>query len=183
MTKKIVGPAHIYDFLTVDGSLSVVSDISTNGSFLGGNVTSGTDPGHIHSVTSNNTNAGSYNLMWNSGNAQFSSSTLTMSPSTGDLTSSGVMNATNFVLSSDYNLKSNIKPINSENIDKIELKEFNLKTEPDKQRYGVIAQDLEEYYPEMVYINDQDFKQVAYIDFLIMKIDSLEKRIIKLEYK
>lgn len=183
MVKKLVRPTHIYDYTIIDGSLHVSDNISVDGSVSGGNVTSGVDPGHTHSITSNNTNTGTYNLVWNSGNVQFSSNTLVMSPSTGDITSSGVMNATNFVLSSDENLKININPINSDNIDNIELKEFNLKIDKTKQRYGVIAQDLEEYYPEMVYEDNSGFKQVAYIDFLIMKIDSLEKRIIKLESK
>ncbi len=110
-----------------------------------------------------------------------SSGTVTISISSSP-SFSGNVTAANFVLSSDIRLKENIKPITNNEIDSVELKEFNfISDESKRKRYGVIAQELEKIHPEMVYTNDEGFKEVGYIEFLIKKVHSLENRIIELE--
>ncbi|WP_158837813.1 tail fiber domain-containing protein [Polaribacter sp. L3A8] len=90
--------------------------------------------------------------------------------------------ANNFQLSSDINLKENIKPITSKDIIDIDWKSFNMKKDDTKsKRYGVIAQELEETNPELVKTNAKGEKSVLYIDLLIAKIAELEARLDKLE--
>ncbi len=96
---------------------------------------------------------------------------------------SGSLTATNFLLSSDITLKENIVPIDSTNIDVVKLMEFNFIDDEFKtKRYGVSAQELEKYYPELVHEReDSKTKTVDYIEYLLIKVDSLEKRLNKLE--
>ena len=103
---------------------------------------------------------------------------------TGTATASSTMTATNFILSSDIRLKENIQSIKPSSIDDIKISSFNFKDDKEKRlRYGVIAQHLEKIHPEMVYENEKGYKQVGYIDFLLAKVSSLEKRIEQLEEK
>ena len=88
------------------------------------------------------------------------------------------LTATNFILSSDERLKTNIKEIETNHID-VNWKNFELKSEPGVKRAGVIAQELEEKHPEFVRTDDEGMKSVAYIDLLIAKIAELEARLEK----
>jgi len=99
---------------------------------------------------------------------------------TGTVTASSTMEATNFILSSDIRLKQNIVEINKKEID-VEYKQFELKSEPNQLRYGVIAQELEKVNPELVRTDKNGIKSVAYIDLLVMEIAALKSRIKKLE--
>lgn len=85
-----------------------------------------------------------------------------------------------FYEESDIRLKENICPINPKN--DIELVAFNWKKNGNKS-YGVIAQDVEKFYPELVSINDLGYKTVNYDALLILKIAYLENKIRKLEEK
>ena len=95
---------------------------------------------------------------------------------------SNTVTATNFILSSDRNLKENIMAHNVEPIE-INLKWFNWKQDKGQGRYqlGAIAQELEVKHPEFVITNDEGVKSVAYIDLLLAKNAELEKRIERLE--
>lgn len=98
----------------------------------------------------------------------------------GNVLASGSFTGSNFILSSDENLKNDIQPIGDTSwTDTIELKKFKLNGS-DVQRYGVIAQDVEKVAPELVYESD-NHKTVAYIDFLIAKIARLEEKLENLE--
>ena len=92
----------------------------------------------------------------------------------------GTVTATNFILSSDENLKDNIKKIDVKHTD-VNWKNFELKSEPGIKRAGVIAQELEVKHPEFVRTASDGIKSVAYIDLLITKIAELEARLEKLE--
>ena len=92
----------------------------------------------------------------------------------------GTVTATNFILSSDETLKDNIKEIDVKHTD-VNWKNFELKSEPGIKRAGVIAQELEVKHPEFVRTADDGLKSVAYIDLLITKIAELEARLEKLE--
>lgn len=92
---------------------------------------------------------------------------------TGDVT------ATNFILSSDERLKQNIEIFDDSKHIEISVKEYELKSEPNTKRVGVIAQELEKTNPEFVRTDAEGFKSVAYIDLLIAKIAELEARLEK----
>ena len=103
--------------------------------------------------------------------------------------------ASNFVNTSDRRLKENINELSDEEniIDKVKVYSFNLKNdteEPKRKHYGVIAQELEEIAPELVYSNHcpngDDILSVNYIELiphLINKIHQQDKRINELEAK
>ena len=91
----------------------------------------------------------------------------------------GDIRASGFYESSDIRLKTNIKLIDSTN--NIELVSFNWKKDG-KQSYGVIAQQVEEYYPELVSTDEfTGYKSVNYDAVLILKCAQLENRIKQLE--
>lgn len=105
----------------------------------------------------------------------------TVSPSeklhvTGNILASGTMTATNFILSSDVKLKSNIKSLMPSQLD-IEYKEFNHISDPTQLRYGVIAQDLIKVAPELVRTADDGTLSVAYIDLLIKEVAYLKYKV------
>lgn len=100
----------------------------------------------------------------------------------GNDVTSGTLTATNFILSSDRRLKTNIKSITDlSRFDKIKFVQFNLKSDPTQLRFGVIAQQIESIAPELIRTDNAGMKSVAYIDLLIIKIAELESRIIELE--
>lgn len=100
---------------------------------------------------------------------------------TGAISSTSTMTATDFILSSDKRLKRDISPIKCNWSDKIEFVQYRMKSDPLKLRYGVIAQQVEKYMPELVSTDGRGMKAVSYIDLLIAKIADLENRIKQLE--
>jgi hypothetical protein len=100
----------------------------------------------------------------------------------GDSLFEGNLTAADFILNSDINLKENIKPIEAAGIDNIDFIQFNFIADKDGRiRYGVIAQQVQEFLPSVISENQAGELSVSYIDLLCAKIDSLEKRIKKLE--
>jgi hypothetical protein len=96
---------------------------------------------------------------------------------TGRFTST--VTATNFILSSDERLKENIKDFDyNQHID-LDVKTYELKSEPGVKRTGVIAQELEVNHPEFVRTDKEGMKSVSYIDLLMAKIAELEARLEK----
>lgn len=111
----------------------------------------------------------------------------------GALSVISTMTATAFYESSDMRLKTNIKSLDTDVIDLIFsedfIKSFNWK-ENNVSDYGVIAQHIESYFPDLVSTSDTGFKHVKYSAVLSMimgasikKIKSLEERITNLENK
>ena len=134
--------------------------------------------GNAATVTHNasRTDSASYNVGWFSGtnSPAYSCDAVTIKSSTGFLY------ATNFQLSSDIILKDNIIPIpiNPLNID---YKQFVMKSNPDQIRYGVIAQDLQVNYPELVSEGSQGLLSVSYTDLLVREVAYLKEKIKELE--
>ena len=93
----------------------------------------------------------------------------------------GTLTADNFILSSDIRLKENIQPINNDLLD-INYKTFNLKTDENQIRYGVIAQEIEEKYPEFVNEDENGYKSVNYIDLLVKEVSYLKNEIKEIYY-
>jgi len=94
----------------------------------------------------------------------------------------GTVTATNFILSSDARLKTNIKPISAEHLD-LKYYEYELKSNPGEKRYGVIAQDLLKDHPELVSGSEKDMYGVNYVDLLVRKVAELEYRLKEMEDK
>jgi hypothetical protein len=68
---------------------------------------------------------------------------------------------------SDMNLKKNIKNIDSSDLIKLNPVTFQFKSDShNKIHYGLIAQDVESIYPELVSNSPTGFKSVNYIELM-----------------
>ena len=129
------------------------------------------------------------------GELNVSSTTASISPITGALVVgggigvggngyfNGTVTASNFILSSDRTLKTNIQPI-IKDYSKLNLVSFNFKDNLEELRFGTIAQDLlSGGYSEFVTGDKEGEYKVKYIDLLVAKIAYLEVEINKLKNK
>ena len=91
-----------------------------------------------------------------------------------------VSSTNGFFQTSDKRLKKNINEIDTKDRE-IKLVQFQWK-DNNKTSYGVIADEVEKIYPEVV-DNSGDYKTVDYIEVLILKIAELEKKIVELQEK
>jgi hypothetical protein len=89
---------------------------------------------------------------------------------------------------SDKNHKEEIEPISDSKIEKLldlEPVEYKLKTDTKKKKhYGLIAQDVEEVYPELISDTNLGFKTVNYIELiplLLLKMKNMQKEIDELK--
>lgn len=99
----------------------------------------------------------------------------------GAITSTAAIYAANgFFDTSDARVKTNVKEIDASNADKVKLVEFD-RTDKEHHGYGVIAQELEKVYPEMVNTDDEGFKSVNYNELAMVKIKYLEDKVARLE--
>jgi len=93
---------------------------------------------------------------------------------TGDLTVEGI-----FTNSSDRRLKENIKNISQNDKDKVlQLvpKTYNMISDQNKKRYGLIAQEVEELYPELVNTNETDgMKSLNYIELIPLLLEQIKE--------
>lgn len=90
--------------------------------------------------------------------------------------------ASDFVLTSDLRCKTNIidyVPYNTS----INYKQFELCNCLGQTRFGVVAQELKEIYPEVVRENNDGYLSVSYIDLLIREVAYLKNKITELENK
>jgi hypothetical protein len=126
------------------------------------------------SINYNNDSNSTYQVLWGSGNGVYGTGGIYCNPYIDYLY------AANFQLTSDVSLKTKIQPIDIKGVD-IEYKEFELKSNPGKTRYGVIAQDLIKTNPELVEEGADGMLTVSYIDLLIKEIASLNSRVEELE--
>lgn len=98
--------------------------------------------------------------------------------------------------SSDVSLKENINNLPTEfcdNILKIIPKKYNFKNDENKkERYGVIAQELEEIFPELIVntgnidLTNEKIKTVNYLELIpimIVKMKSMQEEIDKLNIR
>lgn len=100
----------------------------------------------------------------------------------GDITTqSGSISSTGgFFDISDARAKTNVKEIDASKADKVKLVEFD-RTDVEHHGYGVIAQELEKVYPEMVNTDSEGFKSVNYNELAMVKIKYLEDKVARLE--
>jgi hypothetical protein len=92
----------------------------------------------------------------------------------------------NLVITSDITLKTNIFNIENTRTDNLLLikpKIYNYINNEKKEHYGFIAQEFEEYYPELIQIKDNK-KHINYIELiplLVSKIQLMQQQINTLE--
>ena len=94
--------------------------------------------------------------------------------------STSISAAGGFFDTSDARVKANVKEIDASDADKVKLVEFD-RTDKEHHGYGVIAQELEKVYPEMVNTDDEGFKSVNYNELAMVKIKYLEDKVARLE--
>lgn len=104
------------------------------------------------------------------------------------LTIAGNCNATAFVASSDENLKQNISDMEANQCLGQVLgwcpKKYEFKAEPGKDRFGVLAQELQKTNPELVYQKEDGMLAVNYMDmtaYFIGAIHDLQSRLLSVE--
>lgn len=99
----------------------------------------------------------------------------------GDVNIDGQVQASGgFFDTSDARVKTNVKELDASKADRVRLVEFD-RTDMEHHGYGVIAQELEEVYPEMVHTDDKGFKSVNYDELAMVKIKYLEDKVARLE--
>jgi len=132
-----------------------------------------------HSGNLTNTLSTNYLPKWN-GSSMVNS---LISESGSSISVSGTVTASNFILSSDRTLKTNIQPI-IKDYSRLNLVSFNFKNNLDELRFGTIAQDLlSNGFDEFVTGDKEGEYKVKYIDLLVAKIAYLEVEINKLKNK
>lgn len=99
---------------------------------------------------------------------------------TGNLTvngGGGVISPNGFWYSSDKRLKTEIQPISNplEKIKKLNGVTFQWKKDQ-KKSVGIIAQDVEEVFPELVYTDEQGMKSVAYPNLVGLLIEATKEQ-------
>lgn len=85
-----------------------------------------------------------------------------------------------FFDTSDARVKTNVVEIDASKADAVRLVEFD-RTDKEHHGYGVIAQELEKVYPEMVNTDSEGFKSVNYNELAMVKIKYLEDKVARLE--
>lgn len=106
---------------------------------------------------------------------------------TGDITCTGAATFSSTVAAeggffdmSDARVKTNVVEIDASKADAVRLVEFD-RTDKEHHGYGVIAQELEKVYPEMVNTDSEGFKSVNYDELAMVKIKYLEDKVARLE--
>ena len=93
---------------------------------------------------------------------------------TGEGRFTGDLRCLSLIQTSERDYKKDIRLVGKEN-STIPIKEYKYKTgDNDKVRYGVVAEDIESTYPELVERDADGIKGVKYIDLLVRKIAELE---------
>ena len=97
-------------------------------------------------------------------------------PST--LTVVGTVTADSFISPSDKILKENISPITEQKAKQLlslTPVEYNLKIDPNKKLHnGLIAQEVELFFPELVEQGSNGYKQVNYVELISIIISQMK---------
>jgi hypothetical protein len=99
----------------------------------------------------------------------------------GTLTSNSTITATNFILSSDERLKTNIQSLSIAPVN-VDYKQFNLCNDIEQPRYGVIAQELQLHNPELVRTDENGMLSVSYFDLFAKEISALKCQVKELQH-
>ena len=99
-----------------------------------------------------------------------------------DVTGTGRFTSTltcqTLVQTSQRDQKKDIGNITKTKAIAIPFKEYKYKSESgDRKRYGVVVEDIEAHYPELVHTDADGIKGVNYIDLLVKRVAELEKEL------
>lgn len=92
----------------------------------------------------------------------------------------GDVRGLSFITTSQRDKKENINNIDKSKAKAIPFKEYTYKSSIDgsaRKRYGVIAEDIENDYPELVHTGADGVKGINYIDLLVKRVAELEKEL------
>jgi len=92
----------------------------------------------------------------------------------------GDLRCLSLIQTSQRDQKENINDIDKRKATSIPFKEYTYKSSIDglsRKRYGVIAEDIENDYPELVHTGPDGIKGVNYIDLLVKRVAELEKEL------
>ena len=90
----------------------------------------------------------------------------------------GDLRCLSLIQTSQSDKKESISDIVKTTNKKIEFKEYVYKSDSaNRKRYGVLAEDIEVNYPELVHVDADGVKGVNYIDLLVKRVSELEKEI------
>ena len=99
---------------------------------------------------------------------------------TGEGRFTGDLRCLSLIQTSQRDQKENINDIDKSKPRAIPFKEYTYKSSIDgsaRKRYGVIAEDIENDYPELVHVGTDGVKGINYIDLLVKRVAELEKEL------
>jgi len=191
-TLAVTGAATFSGDITLSGSnRHITIDATGNYAYLWLNAVSNSSYliQNVTGSTVNGVSAGAAYLYMAAGqNFEFSWGGVTKASitSAGAVTFSSTATATDFILSSDMRLKTNITPITSAltKLNTITGYTFEFIKDSGKRRSGVLAQEIQDILPEAVYTDADGYLSVSYdaiIPLLIQAIKEQQKKIEELE--
>lgn len=193
-TKKAIGYyTHVYKGTETDTNCGRSYGVYA----VAGNGASGWNYGVFGTLCGNNNGAGIYGSSetWQAGidtNGRYAGFFH------GKVKSTNTMTATLFIETSDYRLKESIEPIGSDCVDgimKLNVVSYNLKqrfvesgdsaTAPidyyagdkellEKRHFGLIAQELQDIYPDLVYTEGDGYLAVNYMEMIPILIRTIQ---------
>ena len=176
----LVGNGSGFTLATISGTTNQVDVANAAGS-----ITLST-PQDIHTAAtptfggltlSGNLNMGANNVV-STGAATFNS--LTISNLAGATTGGTLtIDGSGVFSTSDRRYKENIVPLNSamEQISKVEGVKYNYKADDASLvHFGVIAQDIEKIFPNLVKTNNKGYKSVNYIELVPMLLEAIKEQ-------
>ena len=111
------------------------------------------------------------------------------SPEAFKVYGNGMVEKNGSIIHSDSTLKTDIEPL-GKHTDKLkQLKCFQYHLKADKKnpkpikRFGLMAQDLEKVYPNLVFTNEKNLKSINYIELIPVLIEVVKEQQAQLEAK
>jgi hypothetical protein len=176
----LVGNGTGFTLATISGTANQVNVANGAGSITLStpqDIHTGATPTFGGLTLSGNLNMGANNVV-STGAATFNS--LTISNLAGATTGGTLtIDGSGVFSTSDRRYKENIVPLNSalEQISRVEGVKYNYKADDASQiHFGVIAQDIEKIFPNLVKTNDKGYKSVNYIELVPMLLEAIKEQ-------
>jgi hypothetical protein len=99
---------------------------------------------------------------------------------TGEGRFTGDLRCLSLIQTSQRDQKKDIADIDKSKAKAIPFKEYKYKSSIDgseRKRYGVVVEDIEDDYPELVHTDADGIKGINYIDLLVKRVAELEKEL------
>ncbi|MFV8339136.1 tail fiber domain-containing protein [Flavobacterium sp. LB3P21] len=127
-------------------------------------------------INYNNDSNSTYQMLWGSGNGVYGTAGIYCNPSTDAIYAAAIYST------SDIRYKD-ITEKQYQNVEELEAISYTWKdkTKGEKIQVGYSAQEVQKYIPDAVNEDENGYLSVNYVQVLIAKIESLEKRINQLE--